>query len=53
MYKKRVAGPYDDFKDRIDGIKKIVAVVTGKDHARARAPRAAPKKAGRAAKDKP
>jgi hypothetical protein len=47
-YKKRVAVPYDDFKDRIEGIKKIVAVVQQNT-----TPAPAPKKAGRAAKDKP
>ena len=52
VYKKRVAGPYDDFKDRIDGIKKIVAVVQEKTTTTP-APAPAPKKAGRAAKDKP
>ena len=52
VYKKRGAGPYDDFKDRIDGIKKIVAVVQEKTNT-APAPAPAPKKAGRAAKDKP
>ena len=50
-YKKRVAVPYDDFKDRIDGIKKIVAVV--QQSTTPKAPASAPKKAGRAAKDKP
>ena len=49
-YKKRVAIPYDDFKDRIDGIKKIVAVV--QQSTTPKAPASAPKKAGRAAKDK-
>ncbi len=49
-YKKRVAIPYDDFKERIDGIKKIVAVVQQSTTSKAPAP--APKKAGRAAKDK-
>jgi len=47
VYKKRVAGPYDDFKDRIDGIKKVVAIVQEKT-----TPAPAPKKAGRASKDK-
>ena len=49
-YKKRVAMPYDDFKDRIEGIRKIVAVV--EQSTSAKAPATAPKKAGRAAKDK-
>jgi hypothetical protein len=49
-YKKRVAVPYDDFKDRIEGIKKIVAVV--QQSTTPKAPASAPKKAGRAAKDK-
>jgi len=44
-YKTRVAHPYDDFKDRIEGIKKVVTVVEQKTTP-------APKKAGRAAKDK-
>ena len=44
-YKTRVAHPYDDFKDRIEGIKKVVPVVEQKTTP-------APKKAGRAAKDK-
>jgi len=46
-YKTRVAHPYDDFKDRIEGIKKVVAIVEQKT-----TPAPAPKKAGRAAKDK-
>jgi len=47
-YKTRVAHPYDDFKDRIEGIKKVVAIVEQKT-----APASVPKKAGRAAaKDK-
>jgi hypothetical protein len=54
-YKARVAKPYDDFRDRIDGIRKIVAVVkenTTPAATRKAAP--APAKAGRAAaKPKP
>jgi hypothetical protein len=45
--KTRVARPYDDFRDRIDGLKKIVAIVQQKT-----TPAPAPKKAGRATKDK-
>jgi hypothetical protein len=48
-YKKRVAAPYDDFTTRIDGIKKIVAVVQQKT---APASASAAKKSGRADKDK-
>ncbi len=46
-YKKRVALPYDDFKDRIEGIRKIVAVVQQEPPKAASAPK---KKAGRATK---
>ncbi|MEO5764956.1 MAG: hypothetical protein ABIR52_06570, partial [Casimicrobiaceae bacterium] len=46
-YKKRVAHPYDDFKDRIDGIRKVVTVA---QETSTPAPVPAPKK--RAAKNK-
>jgi hypothetical protein len=46
-YKARVARPYDDFRDRIEGIRKIVAIVKQNT-----APAPAPTKAGRAAKSK-
>jgi hypothetical protein len=47
-YKTRVAHPYDDFRERIDGIRKVVSVVPQKA-----TPAPAPKKSGRAAaKDK-
>jgi len=54
-YKARVAKPYDDFRERIEGIRKIVTIVkenTTPAAARKAAP--APAKAGRApAKSKP
>lgn len=50
-YKARVAKPYDEFRDRIEGIRKIVAIVKeNTTPAPARAATTAPAKAGRAAK---